>query len=226
MAGEEDAAATGVPRPFRLRLEFGNQLLPDLRRFDRRVAGGGDEFLPDAIRLMFVLARVGKHAGEQGQLRDRTGRADTGGTERHAEKLAESGARLGVAQLLEAVAAHVVTDLVTENGRQLRFVVHPQQQAGPHLQHAVGRHRGVEKGRANDIHADIRAMLAGQTASESGHVGVEGFVAQQEAASLQAFLFARQQRPEPALVAARLWPLEACRQHSLAGREQRRCAGQ
>jgi len=140
-----------------------------------------------------VFPRVGKHAGEQGQLRQRTGRADAGSTERHAEKLAEGGARLGVAQLLEAVAADVMADLVTEYCRQLRLVVHPQQQTRPHLQHAVGRHRGVEEGRANEIHADVRAMLAAQAAGESGNVGVEGGVAQQEAASLQTLLFARQQ---------------------------------
>src|SRR5438874_7839033 len=57
-----------------------------------------------------------------------------------------------VAPALQRVALEVVADLVAEHGGELRLVARAQQEAGPHLHHAVRRHHRVELRRRSEEH--------------------------------------------------------------------------
>ena len=91
-------------------------------------------------------------------------------------------------------------DLVVEHGRKLRLVADAQEQARPDFHHAVRRHRRVEIGRADDVDADVLALVAGDPAEDLVHIGVEAGIANDEVRSLQLPLIFVHYHPQAALV--------------------------
>jgi len=120
-------------------LELEQQVFPDPCRLAAVVARVAHQHQPDAVSLAFPAPGIREHAGEHGELRDCADQAE------QADELAEGAAGLGVAKALDRVALHVVPDFVSQDGGELRLVLHAQEQPGPDLHHAVGRHAGVEQ---------------------------------------------------------------------------------
>ena len=118
-----------------------------------------------------MFAAVGERAGQHGDLADGAGQAE------QAEHLAEGRLVLDVAQPLDRMALKIMRDLVTDDGGQLGFVFYAQQQAGPYLDHAVGRHAGVEQWRAHQEHTDVGTMLGAEATGDALDIGLEFFVA-------------------------------------------------
>ena len=185
--------------------ELGAQLVPHRCRGARLVAGLLHQLEADQVGLPFLVAREAEGAGQCRELADGTDQSE------HRHERTERGARLDVAQPVERVALHVVADLVAEHGRELRFVVDPQQQAAPDLHHAVRGHAGVEERGADRVDADVGAVRGAELARDALQVLAQALVAHQERAAAQACFLAVHHGPQAPFVGRDIGPVEGLR---------------
>mmetsp|Transcript_7059 Transcript_7059/g.30062 ORF Transcript_7059/g.30062 Transcript_7059/m.30062 type:complete len:402 (-) Transcript_7059:940-2145(-) len=213
VAGEQGVAKARVASMHRR--QFQPQVVPDLGRLVRVVASLAHQGQADLIGLTLLVAGEAESAGQRRHLTHQADQAE------HAQEHAEGRARLHVPQALQRVALHVVADLMADDGGQLSLVVHAQQQAGPDLHHAVGRHAGVEERGAHRIDAHVGAVAAGQLAGHVLQVFLQGRIAHQEGAAAQPRLLAVHHGPQAALVGGHVGALEARRSQPAALRAAR-----
>ena len=175
---------------------FGAQVVPDLAALARVVAGIAHQRRGRSQSASRSWSRV--KAKAEASVASWPSMPTT---PKAAMKVAERASRLRVAQPVEGVALQVVAELVAEHRRELRLVLHAQQQAAPDLQHAVRRHARVEERRAHRMHADVGAMLAGELAGDALQVVAQGGVADRERAAAQPASPRGPSGPQAALVA-------------------------
>src|SRR5882672_11106959 len=134
-----------------------------------------------------------------------------------------------IAPSLQGVPFKVVTHLVAEDRGELRLVLGAQQQAGPYLHHAVGRHAGVEIGRPHDVDAQIAAMYIAQPADHLADIGVELGIADEIVRALDLALRLLHRLPQAAFVGAEqrlVAGLDAAARHRWRAARQGRAAAQ
>ena len=151
--------------------------------------------MPDAVGARFVVARKREQAGQHADLPHRA--RDPA---KHAEQLREHRAVLGRPQLFDRVPLQVVAHLVADHRRELRLVLHAQQQPGPHDHHPVRGHRGIEHRHAHNMHAQVRAMVCGQPAGQLGEVLVQRRVVHRQRAAAHARFLAVHHSPQATLI--------------------------
>src|SRR5947208_8571458 len=115
------------------RLTLGQEPLPDLRGLLRVVARPHHQLKSDLVGLTFVVTGEGEDARQHRELHERSNVSDSrrGGQRRQEERRIRLGA--DVPKGLERMPPLVVPDLVTENVRELRFIVGAEEQPRPHL---------------------------------------------------------------------------------------------
>ena len=161
---------------------FLQQLLEGLRRFPRVVAGFHHVFESDYVGLSLGGAPMAAHRGVhrvfvgllQQRRRELRCRPARGG--RACGNLAKQLDPVGALDALGDMALGDMRQLVAQHHLELRFVLHPRQQPGVHVQITAAESKGVEASIAHNLDAvAVRAWMRnlGQSLHQAVEIGVE-----------------------------------------------------